>query len=220
VDKLTIDLIAKQITNGILLDHWYLLMIWLCLTVIATAVGTYFAAYLKTRANNFATKADFNELLTQQASIKETTAKIEQSVSHKDWTIKEYKTVRRIKLEELLLAIHECDVFMDKQRLYALNEGPRNDLIEPIHRIFIIGQLYFPELAQHLSTFTNCYLEYKTYVNQAGSVDKAHNLIHAEEIVQKLGDRLDKVYIPFWSAVVALDHEAQDLMQKIIRVEA
>ena len=136
---------------------WTMLLVQVLLTTLAAGIGVYASSYLKIRAQNLATKADFDSLqdqLTHQTELVET---IKSEVSQRDWARREWTNLRRIKLEALLEKMHECELYLDQRRDSA-SEGkagpPARDCISELD---VLGALYFPELKSVVDRFViNC----------------------------------------------------------------
>ena len=54
-------------------------------TLVASGVGAYFGAYLKKKAENFATHEDIDKLRQQMAAVTTTTKRIEAAISNEMW---------------------------------------------------------------------------------------------------------------------------------------
>jgi hypothetical protein len=81
---------------------------------------------------------------------------IRAEVSQKDWAKREWTNLRRVKLEALMAAMHECEDYLDRQRRSALG-GEGLDEREPIVEFDTIRELYFPELVQEAYDFGHAY---------------------------------------------------------------
>jgi hypothetical protein len=73
-------------------------------------------------------------------------------VAQKDWAKREWTNLRRIKLEELLNQVHECEVDAERRRNRALSA----EVVEETgsaQRLLSLGILYFPELAKETEAY-------------------------------------------------------------------
>ena len=125
------------------------LIIGLIIAIVAF-IGSYMGSYLKKKAENFATKEDFNEILNQLKTQVTATEQIKSEISHSNWTNQEWKTLRRIKLEELVTAVYAASEWLSKDQRVRLFNEPNNENISPIWKIELIPRLYFPELIKKL----------------------------------------------------------------------
>ncbi len=120
MDTVTIAAIAKQIVDEELLLNWKFYLVLVVVTFIATGISSFAISYFKSRGRHFATKTDFRELLDQLRQTTEATESIKQSLSRSDWVVREFKTLRCIKLEELLSAVYETHHWLAQRRGEAL----------------------------------------------------------------------------------------------------
>lgn len=213
-----VETLVRQIVEAQLLYNWRYYGVLLGVVIIGGAAVSFVAPYLKTRGQSFATKADFDRLLDQLVQTTEVTEKIRSAVSLDDWKAKELKSLRRMKLEELLLAVYECEHWLNlhgDQKLF----GQKLDLApDPKAKVATLAMLYFPEISM---------LEF----NDAQSAFKAwHTGIQKERVVADQAQdvpafaaamaRVDKEYGGYYQAlmasIAAVERQAQALMQSDI----
>jgi dsDNA-specific endonuclease/ATPase MutS2 len=102
--------------------------------------------YSEKRAETLATKADFDEILRQLQKSTETAEGIKTTLAHKDWSEKEYKTLRRVKLEEFLSAVHEVEHWQGDASSIVQGTGQSGASVRPLlYRAKLLMTLYFPE---------------------------------------------------------------------------
>ena len=140
---------AREVAQQTVIDHWWL---WLILILVAGLVayfGSLLGGYAARRGENLATKADFDDLLEQTTTTAEEVAQIHSRVALTEWTEKEARSLRRQKLEELLLGAFEAKAWLtaEENRLLFPSDVPNPDpLPSPMEKVEAIGVLYFPEL--------------------------------------------------------------------------
>ncbi len=159
--------IALQVVQQGLLSNWRFYAILLPLIFISGAAGAYLGKYFGKRGELYATKADFDEILRQLAKTTEVAEQVRSAVSHADWAAREWKTIRRIKLEELVQCAISVDEWLD-YKLSALSDIVNQYYIQvsnerildskkisryPLEaqRVYMISSLYFsdfPELSK------------------------------------------------------------------------
>jgi len=110
--------------------------------------------YLKTRGKNLATKRDFEELKRQLEANTELVERVKIELGRQDWSTREWINLRRMKLEELLAKVHECEVHLDAVRVDSI-DGKLIVGANPINELRALGQLYFPELKREIREFEN-----------------------------------------------------------------
>lgn len=94
--------IALQVVQQGLLSNWLFYAVLFALSLVSGAIGAYLSKYFGKRGETAATKADFDEITRQLKETTKISEEVRSSVSHKDWVAREWKTTRRIKLEELV----------------------------------------------------------------------------------------------------------------------
>lgn len=130
------------------LTAWWIYLIFFILTV----AGTYIGAYLKIKAENFATKEDFNAIVNQMKIQVEATEKIKSEISFGHWKNQESNSIKRKKLEELVGTAFSVrkTANQDVERLGRdINSIEREffDLeADAVLTMEMISSLYFPEL--------------------------------------------------------------------------
>jgi hypothetical protein len=147
--------------------------IWLviALSLIFGAIGAYLSKYLGKRGETAATKADFDEILQQLKKTTEISEQVRSAVSHADWVMREWKTIRRIKLEELVYSAISVDSWLDQHMIayhgivFELSpdsfpdERSKNMEIRsspsPAVKSAMIAKLYFSDLQSSLPEICN-----------------------------------------------------------------
>jgi hypothetical protein len=94
--------IALQVVQQGLLSNWLFYAVILALSLVSGVIGAYLSKYFGKRGETAATKADFDEIIRQLKKTTEASEEVRSAVSHADWVAREWKTIRRIKLEELV----------------------------------------------------------------------------------------------------------------------
>ncbi|MBS0467197.1 MAG: hypothetical protein JSS31_11035 [Proteobacteria bacterium] len=138
--------IAEQIAKEQFFLQWPVYALMLAVALVVGVGAAYLGAYARKRGESFATKTDFDELLAQ---LKITTAVAEEvkvSMSHADWAARERRTLLRLKLEELLQAVHELQLWQDDERAKRIFDSAKNPGPSPLPKVELLTGLYFPEL--------------------------------------------------------------------------
>jgi hypothetical protein len=136
---------SKFAISGNVLEQW---PYWLCLlgsNIIALYVSRYLFGFASERGKLAAMSADFAEIKRQLEETTRTAKTIEYALSHKDWTEREYKTLRRTKLEQIVLYGHEARVWLT-DKLWETGEASIERTPSPLPKANITARLYFREL--------------------------------------------------------------------------
>lgn len=151
--------VAQQIIKEQFLENWKFYMLILGLWTIGLVVAL-MVSYMKKRGENLATKADFEELLQQIRATTKTTEEVKTAIAHADWNTKEWKTLRRMKLEDLIESIYSVNQWISDDTKQRLIFGGQNGDVNPIFKVKMITDLYFPELQVEVVGFLAVFYEY------------------------------------------------------------
>ena len=156
--------IASEILRDGLLKNWWTYVVLVALLAVSGAVSAFVSSYLRKRAETFATKADFDELLSQMRATTEAAESVKSVIAKIDWAEREWRTLRRIKLEELIAAMHAATHWLDKEVDARLFLEPMPSDASPIWKIEALSSLYFPEIQSEASAFDLIYAQYRSWV--------------------------------------------------------
>jgi hypothetical protein len=180
MDPDTVQKIAAEVAKHISHQHdWWLWLIQILLVALSAGIGAYFSEYLKTKGKNLATRQDFEDLKAQLRENTELVENIKADVGQRDWAAREWKNTRRIKLEELLTKMHDCDAFADRFRSQSI-DGVSNTERDPVGEMETLGVLYFPELKAEVHEYAAAHRQHKL----AGST-LANGLIQDKDVSHK-----------------------------------
>jgi len=156
MDKVTIQEIATEIVARLPYGDRYWLFLFVNVIVMAlvgvlAALGT---SYFRTKGQNLATKHDFDELQKQLKANTELVETIKAEVGQKDWAQREWTNIRRIKLEELMEKMHDCEAVLDRLRNRAMKGDFEAGEGSPTGQLEAIQALYFPKLENEVYRFS------------------------------------------------------------------
>jgi hypothetical protein len=158
MDQEAIQKLAAEIVRNMPNYPLWLLAIQVALTLVAAAAGAFLGEYFKTRGRNFATKADFEILLEQLHKNTQLVETIKSEVAQRDWVLREWVTLRRVKLEELIAKNADCDAYLDRVRENAI-DGERFSEVRPDADMHTLMILYFPELKDEVEERCRCFVQ-------------------------------------------------------------
>lgn len=156
--------LVRQAIEGQVLVSWRFYLVLVAVVFLTTAASNFLAAYFRTRGARYATKADFDELLNELRESTKATEEIKRTISHEAWLERERSITRRGKLEDLLRAVYELHLWLDREKDHALFDGSASEVPDPTYKIEIVGGLYFGELDEELSGLKLAALEYKRWL--------------------------------------------------------
>jgi hypothetical protein len=149
--------IAKKISDELILNNWKLYAVMAALNFLVFVLIVGVGAYWKKRAETYASKIDFREIKRQLKETTETVKDVEISLSHKDWSLKENKILRRTKLEELMIAIYDARNWLGNKAIastFAESLGEENSSMKKVE---MLSLLYFPELKNVTLALSNAH---------------------------------------------------------------
>jgi hypothetical protein len=239
--------IANKIVNETIFMNWKFYGLLILITFLTTCISSFVFPYLKTRGNALATKADFQSLLTQLQKTTETTETIKTAITHEDWALKEFKLLKRNKLEDLLYALFEVEDWISKCTVQQVYGELKIEKPQAFNKARLISQLYFTELGNEMSSFNNAFHNINilvltaqkyalVYKHDSEAITKALEKPVNPIVLQSLQDRMTnlhkenieemkrfsddyiKEYKVFDFSVRKVEEKARELMSLIINV--
>lgn len=213
--------IAVQIAREQFLLQWpvYLLMFGIALVVGFAAA--FVGAYAKKRGESYATKADFAELLTQLKATTAVAEEVKASISHADWAAREQRTLRRMKLEDLLQAIHEAQAWQDLNKDLLIFDSGKDVGQSPLPKVERIAGLYFPELRENIFNF--CQLHRKMTIEVLEARQKILGSTNNFQAQQLARQQFVTAWAPIYQlqlvTMSAIESQARDLMAEPVGTE-
>jgi hypothetical protein len=167
---------------------------WYWVTVAAVsflfgAAGSFVSEYFKKRGETKAIQADLEMIKTQQRELTSAVKKVEFELGHEDWKKRELTTLRRQKLEDLLVAAGECADWAIQSANHILGRGPESRKTDPMPVAKLLALAFFPGLV--IETF-RLYLCQSTLL-QTARREQIRRLTMAEAAVDKKPPPVDAV---------------------------
>ncbi|WP_162626903.1 hypothetical protein [Aeromonas allosaccharophila] len=94
-----IEKIIDHLTLGEFSSPW---LLYALLAFLSTMFAAFMGAYLNAKANNLATREDFERVLSQLKAQTKVTEEIKSEVLFDSWTLQERNKTLRVKIEELV----------------------------------------------------------------------------------------------------------------------
>lgn len=211
--------IAEKIAHEQLIAQWPVYLLMAAISLIIGFLAPLLNGYAKKRGETLATKADFEELLTQLKTTTAVAEEVKTKVSHADWAARELKTLRRSKLEDLLQAIHEAEEWLTKFQDFHLYERaePTGSLLPKIERL---SGLYFPELKPLTQAYCQQYRAMTVDVLNASQelIAKGKTLQARLEVDTKFRQTWQPKYGQQLANIAAIETAAHKLMTNLVGV--
>lgn len=212
--------IAEKIAREQFLAQWPIYLLMLSMVFVVGTVAAYIGSYAKRRGENFATKADFADLIFQ---LKETTAAAEvvkTKISHADWSTREMKTLRRLKLEELLLSVYELKAWQDVEMGVRIYNSGKETMPSPLPKVELLTSLYFSEIESLIHEFTQLHsqLIILTLETHEELLKTANNDIAQRDKRNQFGQNWMLCYQKQLKAISAIEKQCRVLMAELVGV--
>jgi hypothetical protein len=199
--------IARQIVQEQLLQNWLFYSLLLALLLVGSVISGFITSYIRKRGETYATRADLAELVTQLRATTEAAEQVKTAIAHNDWTIKEWKTLRRIKLEELVENVYALRLWLDKERSARIYGGKENESPNPVWKLELVSRLYFPELQDEIQALAHVYHEYDL------------TMIGIQQKLSSAGENLAERGVIFDSARTDILKHQKKLLSTIAEIE-
>lgn len=191
----------------------------LLISIVSTAIGGYLLSYSKRRGEALATKADLADVLRQLEQTTRISEEVKANISHSSWVQREWVSIRRLKLEELLSTAYALDQWLEfqKQR-WVFGETIEGDETLP-QKLQSIGTLYFPEMNVETQAvwqaFANCQMLILKLGPTAAIAKLEKNVVSYKAALEAFSQGWLEQYAPTRTALAALEKRAAQLMQEI-----
>lgn len=211
---------------------------WLVL-LLAIGVVAFLAAWLGgyagKRGQQFATRADMDELIQQTKRTTREVERIRSDISFTEWVAREHRTLRRTNLEELLHTAAETMTWVSGCQVRIFEEQGRNlwntDITRsPVFRVATVTKLYFPELRAAEQAFeTSQHTFFGWVVNGSSEMREARDVagkagLNQDEASLFVHDRLyaelSQIYTDLVQKFWSLQRSAATLMDSIATVRS
>ena len=248
MDTEIIERVVNDVINNSFVMSWKFYVLYALTNFVVAGGAAYLAAYFAERGKNFATKTDFDELKTQLAINIKITEKIKTNISHVDWVLKENKTLKRVKLEELLLALYEVETWLDNYKRAQLYYDEEFKQKSPMFKVEVLAKLYFGDLAVEIRNYKKLYsvltmtlmtakqellnlksdkeaikdaLARKNNAFIDDALLRRDQLRHENKmkVIKKADDDYLKVFMDFYAAQRKIEDKAADLMARILEAK-
>lgn len=210
--------LAEQIAKEQFLLQWPVYALMLAVALVVGVGSAYLGAYARKRGDSFATKTDFDELLAQLKATTAVAEEVKASVSHSDWAARERRTLQRLKLEELLQAVHELLLWQDDERKKCIFGSTKDSGPSPLPKVERLTSLYFPVLETMVYQFCQSHRQMSITL-----LESQQELIAAAKDVTAQKVALDNFSVAWMSQyrnhlslVSVIEAKAREIMSEIV----
>jgi len=196
-------------------NEWFVLFSLLLVGVIS-AVSAWAGAYLTTRAQNKAMRADFSKALKQLRKQTKAVKKIEENIAYNYWEKRELFKIMREKIEEIYeAASKELEEFSENHSI-AISDI-RKDPVFPSNRVEMLISLYFKdELRDELECYREKRGRFATHIRQLcqKNMERNNTQLSIRENTQYFEEGM-KLFSEFNQAKINIDLALEDQMKKL-----
>lgn len=212
--------IAEQVFREEILLNWRFYLLVLAMLLVGTTASTFVASYIRKRAETYATKADLEQLVQQLRATTEAAEEVKTAIAHSDWTTREWKTLRRVKLEELIAAVYAVRQWLDKDMNVRFFNEPKDSDASPIWKLELISRLYFPELFIEITALNQVYWTYTAWMLgiQQQLLSTGTDLAKRQGVFDAAMPEMKAYHQKLVAATTAIELKAPAIMKEIVGV--
>lgn len=218
MNEVAIQEIARQIVQQQLQYSWPYVLGLIALSSVFGALSNYGVSYFRKRGETQALKADLEEILRQSKAITSSTEEVKVAISQNAWASREARTIRRAKLEDLILAVDELQEWLRKRRNFIIHGAEPDPGPSPLKRAVVLAQLYFPELILEVKKLLQVQLRYDAYQLEISSQMKSvgEDLQARKQIVNSSSAKSSELFGEHLDAANEIANISRSLMQEIL----
>lgn len=155
MNKQLISDIANEIVNQTILENYKFYLVLICLVLVTSAFSLFVGSYLRKRGENYATKQDFEDILTQVKQTTTATEEIKSTINSQHSQEEDKRKTTRDKLEEIFHATYSLELWLEQTRSQALAGTAFDINSSPLAKIELLQCLYFPKCKSELEALTS-----------------------------------------------------------------
>ncbi|GGY68163.1 hypothetical protein [Pseudoduganella albidiflava] len=175
--------VTQALSDGTFLSNWQFWLMLAAVNIVVTTAATCITSFYSEKGKFKAIESNFSKVITQLERTTQATKSIELSLSHQDWIEREFKLIRRIKLEEVMNGCLATRDWLGKAMIYRSDETPDADQT-PLTKVLTTIELYFPEMANQADNLLQ--IHHKFLHKILGLQINLHN--KEKELIKKRGE--------------------------------
>jgi hypothetical protein len=208
---------VRQILNQTILDNWPFWILLLAAVFLTCSGGAFLVSYWTRRAKHYATKADIDEVLQLARDNTRAVKEVESAISRADWNEKEYLTLRRQKMEQLITMVYDTSDWLAKVRQLCLSDATELPDSNLIGRTHMIGVLYFPEIHQILTDYISAAHSFHIWLLKTKQdLIRASNAEEKRKVAEATLTEYGVQYRTLRTNEIAVERAGKEIMQQII----
>ena len=141
-----IALLANEILKQLIFQNWKIYLLMAAIWLLSFFIQKWILSYVSERGRAAGIAADFKTIIKNLEKTTDISKSIELKLSHEDWIAREYRVIRRTKLEELMLAVYATEAWSEKAITLTHHTEDFDVASSPITKVTMLALLYFPEM--------------------------------------------------------------------------
>ena len=218
IHKIAEELASLIIDKSFWGNEWFVLFSFLLVGVVAAAFA-WAGAYIATRAQNKAIRADFTKALAQLKKQTEAVKKIEEDIAHNYWEKRELSKIMREKIEETYVAVsQELEEYSNNHAIAMSDIG--RDIVFPSNRVEMLISLYFKdELKKELEYYRKKKGSFATHIRQLcqSNMERNNTQLSMHENTRHFEEG-GKLFSEFNQAKVNIELALENQMKNLTKV--
>ncbi len=164
MDKDLIKTVAQEIINESIINNYQMYLLIIAISLLSAIVSSFITSYFKKRGENLATKADFDDIVSQLKLTTKASEEVKAEISRELQEQLGHKVLLREKLEAIFNETFELELWLERSRSGALRKQLPDLNESPITKIEMYQAIYFPEASSELQSLQKAYYPMTTFI--------------------------------------------------------
>lgn len=216
----TLRALASEIVAQTIAGNWAFWAVLACLTVIFSASGAFFGAYVKKRAEQAALEADFDAVKKQLHETTALTESIKIDIKHLAERSERVRWLKQEKLEAYIVSVLEVVDYYSADMYHRFFDSEPPKAGDPWRTATMLQTLYLPELAAPHAALGGAVGEFQSWVAQGMQqrLDEWKKTGQKTSPSQEHRDMYSAHLAKMNAAIIALQIAAQKLAGELTKV--
>lgn len=207
--------VARLIAEGKVADNYQFFIILIALGILAALVLWFVAPYLGERGKLLALAEKLQDRLDEIRQTTEVAENVRTRIAHSDWTVKEYRTLLRNKLEQLMTAAYKTKTASQADADFQ-HENANFKLVsnEPSVEMRLLSAMYFQKLKPEVDEFLVAHTNFAMWLIEARSKLRQANLLVIRERADLETLRLGPAGVINEALITIQEHKHREAQQQ------
>lgn len=164
MNKELIQQIANEIINASIIGNVKFYVLILAITLVSSAVSVFLYSYFKKRGESYATKSDFDDILSQLKTTTSVTEEIRSEILSKTSREKDQRKIIRAQLENIIEESFKINFWLEQSRTSALMGEVFNINGGHLEKVEMLQMIYFQDFEQEVNEIRKAINPYIAWV--------------------------------------------------------